>query len=285
MNTIPFASLYKKEFHLKNIRTDFQFWRENEKWSTPSEGRINTAIMMVLSKNAEYRLFDGGFLKAFCGDVVLIPQGAKYTCCFHSADQEIINCRFQGVPRTSLFLGFNLYDESFVPITVTEKPQVIFSSCTHDFYRSFVKLCKIKHRPEYSPSLLASEAMSMITAMSGKYDNNQISDSDCIMEAIINYIHDNLDTATSARLSEISSFSPATLRRKFSSQFGITPTKYINSVKIEKAKTLFESGITKVKDVSKLCGFTDEYYFSRIFSRSVGTSPTEYCKKIKNINR
>jgi AraC-like DNA-binding protein len=86
-----------------------------------------------------------------------------------------------------------------------------------------------------------------------------------------------------SELIEMSGMSASSLRRRFISGLGMTPINYINSVKIENAKSYFESGITKIKDVSRLCGIDDEFYFSRLFSKVVGMSPTEYLKKIKNL--
>jgi len=48
---------------------------------------------------------------------------------------------------------------------------------------------------------------------------------------------------------------------------------------------LFESGIEKIKDVSALCGFEDEFYFSRLFVKLVGISPSAYVRMIKNSNK
>lgn len=69
-------------------------------------------------------------------------------------------------------------------------------------------------------------------------------------------------------------------RKKFSSIFGISPSKYIYSVRINNAKNLFSSGAYSVEEVAKLCGFNDANYFSRFFKKHTGLTPMEY----KNIS-
>ncbi|GJM68934.1 hypothetical protein HMSSN036_11500 [Paenibacillus macerans] len=49
---------------------------------------------------------------------------------------------------------------------------------------------------------------------------------------------------------------------------------------MDKAKDLLAEGNKKVKEVARELGFADEFYFSRIFKRTEGISPSEYCGKI-----
>lgn len=65
-------------------------------------------------------------------------------------------------------------------------------------------------------------------------------------------------------------------RKKFSSIFGLSPSGYIYSVRINNAKNLFSSGAYSVEEVAKLCGFDDANYFSRFFKKHTGLTPLEY---------
>ena len=55
-----------------------------------------------------------------------------------------------------------------------------------------------------------------------------------------------------------------------------TFTNYVNLLRCEKAKSLLTNGDLPMNELCRLCGFSDQSYFSRIFMRTVGTSPTEY---------
>jgi AraC-type DNA-binding domain-containing proteins len=50
-------------------------------------------------------------------------------------------------------------------------------------------------------------------------------------------------------------------------------------LKIDKAKELLIEGNKKVKEVAYELGYTNEFYFSRIFKRIEGLSPSEFYSK------
>ncbi len=285
MKTIDFADLQKEEYFLKNIVTDFQFWRNSQSWSTPVGGRINTAVMMVLSRNAVYTLSDGSSLYACPGDVVLLPKGAEYVCTFYNCEAGI-DLKFMGFPRSCMFLGFELYNSSFENITFDGTPRIILRGRNDDILRSFESLCKLRHRTDCTPGTINGTASIFLSSLCKRYTSLiPENKSELIISKLATYIYENVSDVTVGKLTEMSGMSASTLRRRFAAKFGVTPVVYINSMKIENAKNLFESGITKIKDVSILCGIEDEFYFSRLFTKYAGVSPSAYVKMIKNTNR
>lgn len=71
-------------------------------------------------------------------------------------------------------------------------------------------------------------------------------------------------------------------RRLFKEEYGMSPLKYINHLRIKRAKKLLESGYYQVSEVASLSGFEDVKYFSTAFKKSVGISPNAYLKKERN---
>ena len=70
---------------------------------------------------------------------------------------------------------------------------------------------------------------------------------------------------------------PATLRRQFLKATGMRPVEFLNQKRVENAKSLL--GANKnlpVKELASLCGFDDPYYFSRVFKKVTGMSPTAW---------
>ena len=53
---------------------------------------------------------------------------------------------------------------------------------------------------------------------------------------------------------------------------------YLNHFRIEQAKELLCQTELSIKNISIDVGFSDEFYFSRLFKKSVGVSPQHYRK-------
>ncbi|MEZ5039242.1 MAG: AraC family transcriptional regulator [Saprospiraceae bacterium] len=68
------------------------------------------------------------------------------------------------------------------------------------------------------------------------------------------------------------------LHRCFKSTIGISTLNYIQKIRIEKAKKLLLKKDDQIREVAFLVGFSDPCYFTRVFSRHVGMSPTEFVK-------
>ena len=72
------------------------------------------------------------------------------------------------------------------------------------------------------------------------------------------------------------------VRRKFQATFGMTPSEYLTSLRIENAKRLLERRREldlSVSQIALLCGYYDGLYFSRVFKKSTGVSPKDYAAK------
>jgi len=97
------------------------------------------------------------------------------------------------------------------------------------------------------------------------------------VEKVIQYMHKNINTrVTMPELSEFVQLSSSYLSRAFKESTGYSIIEYFNKIKIEKAKEQLIEGDLKVKEVARSLGFIDEFYFSRIFKKLEGLSPSEF---------
>lgn len=67
-------------------------------------------------------------------------------------------------------------------------------------------------------------------------------------------------------------------RTLFQNNYGVTPSRYITLHRIEYAKALLFSESNSVAATAARCGFSDAYYFSKVFKTILGISPSEYRK-------
>ncbi|MDR0655928.1 MAG: response regulator, partial [Treponema sp.] len=63
------------------------------------------------------------------------------------------------------------------------------------------------------------------------------------------------------------------LFRKYKGQSFID---YLTYIRIEKAKEILSDGTTLIKDTAAMTGFTDQFYFSRVFKSLTGQSPSDF---------
>ena len=56
----------------------------------------------------------------------------------------------------------------------------------------------------------------------------------------------------------------------------MSPTTYINNLKLEKAKFLLKHTNMKISEICDTIGYSDQFYFSRMFKKSTNLSPANY---------
>lgn len=89
--------------------------------------------------------------------------------------------------------------------------------------------------------------------------------------------------ASELTLEEVSrevNISPYYFSRLFKDETGENFIEYLTLVRIQKAKELLDEGVLSVKEICFQIGYGDPNYFSRIFKKVVGKTPTEYKERI-----
>lgn len=101
-----------------------------------------------------------------------------------------------------------------------------------------------------------------------------------LLKPAIDYIHRKYtkELISVETLSEVCGISYEYCRQLFLRFFGCSPVKYINQLKLARAKELLSSGLYSVGEAAFLSGFSDVSHFSRFFKANVGVLPSEYKK-------
>nr|WP_255407448.1 response regulator [Sporosarcina sp. P13] len=99
------------------------------------------------------------------------------------------------------------------------------------------------------------------------------------VERITSYIKEHVDEKlTLDILSQVVHLHPQYLSRLFKKKMNRSINEYITSERIEKSKELLSQTQYTITEISRLCGFSDLNYFTRIFKRRVGSTPSHYRK-------
>lgn len=100
----------------------------------------------------------------------------------------------------------------------------------------------------------------------------------CIKE---NYI------ASISYMIELSGKSQEHFTREFKKYYGITPSVFLNNLRLQESALLLRTSNLKIIDIVYECGFDNVSYFNRLFKLKFGVTPREYRdsnKKIFNIS-
>ena len=100
------------------------------------------------------------------------------------------------------------------------------------------------------------------------------------LEAARQYIQANFrQEITIEDLSRSAGLSISHFRKLFKDTYGSAPMQYITALRINTAKDLLLSGSANITEAAALSGFHDIYYFSTLFKKKTGLSPSAYLKK------
>ena len=115
--------------------------------------------------------------------------------------------------------------------------------------------------------------MDVLKKMVGTVNTKEKKTVELVKEYILNHYQEDL---TLNMFTDIVYVNPNYLSEIFKSQTGESFVDYFTRVRIEKAKELLKDVRVKTYEVGLLVGYEDSAYFSKVFKKVVGVSPSEY---------
>ena len=214
-------------------------------------------------------LFDFGTYKIECKetDIVYLPQGYSYTNYSLSDNSEYYQ------------INFNIYDNG-KPVAIFDKLTVLQNNNTTKYFSLFSDTHNyyVKRNSAYVP-LCISNILKLISIFSSEeiVKRNKGNGINTIANTLT-YIGEfyNLNTSIT-ELAKLSTTSVSNLEKIFKQCFELSPSAYRNKIRIEHAKQLLAGGFS-IEETAYLTGFSDRYYFSKIFKKFEGMSPSEFMR-------
>ncbi len=78
------------------------------------------------------------------------------------------------------------------------------------------------------------------------------------------------------KLAAMAGMSDVYYRRLFKTKYGVSPVRFIQNLRVERAKELIQSSSCTVETARKLAGYGSVSYFCRQFRQITGMTPSEY---------
>ncbi|WP_192349343.1 GlxA family transcriptional regulator [Algoriphagus sp. Y33] len=115
--------------------------------------------------------------------------------------------------------------------------------------------------------------------------NTQKKHDDVLMQKAQLYIEQNYsESITVSELCARFSIGRRTFERRFSKAINNTVIEYLQRVRVEAAKKMFEKNYLNISEVMYSVGYTDGTAFRKVFLKIVGITPSAYQKRYARIN-
>lgn len=131
--------------------------------------------------------------------------------------------------------------------------------------------------------LVARENMETVNPVQSGYifkSNNR----SYVVKKIIAYLNENYDRKISLdQIAHNMYLSPVYISKLFKEETGESPINYLIQIRLEKAKGILERRETaSIKEIAKMVGYEDVYYFSKLFKKYYGIAPLHFRKQFYN---
>ena len=121
-----------------------------------------------------------------------------------------------------------------------------------------------------------------------KIEGEQVVIRDSCFHEVEEYIEENICNPAMLSLSVLAAkfnYSPSQFSRRFVAVSGENVKEYIIKVKMKKAKDLLRTVNLSITDIAYQLGYTTPFYFTNVFTKHFGISPTTYRGKFSEFKR
>lgn len=141
-----------------------------------------------------------------------------------------------------------------------------------EFYEYYEKMSPMNHQKLSSAANIMHACAAYLC-----YKELLHSERSSLFEQIDQYIKANIkESPTIQDICDRFHISKTTLYHLTKQHSGQSYTHYLNSLRVDMAKTLLRNTSGKIKDISARVGIDDYNYFSRVFKQAVGCTPKSY---------
>ncbi len=99
---------------------------------------------------------------------------------------------------------------------------------------------------------------------------------DKIKKHLITHYRDNFSIEELAAMANISR---SHFHRLFKDETGISAKQFLIRIRMNRAQSLLQSGEHNISEVADIVGYSDIYYFSRLFKKTTGVPPSAFIPK------
>ena len=245
---------------MENLKIISSFHRSNRLFVKISNRKTHS--FFIRAHGAMLYDFNGEHITVKEGEMLFVPKGASYTA----------KALYDGTSYTAIH-----FDADF-----TEQPKPACYSLENFYEREYIINCFSDlwnfgdTSEKYRCVSLFYSLLSYISTIKNtiKQENSSLK----IIEPAIAYLKEHIydSTLKTDKLHRMCGISDTYFRKIFTLRFGTTPQSYITAKRISHANSIISSGdFDTIAEVALSVGFKDSLYFSKVFKKIYGISPSQ----------
>ncbi|MGN0314580.1 MAG: AraC family transcriptional regulator [Fusicatenibacter sp.] len=239
------------------------------------KGRLDYQLLYIASGKGHF-FIQGEEKTISAGNMVIYRPREEQRYYYYGADQtEVFWVHFTGNDVKNILQNHGITDDLHIIHSGTSlEYKHLFTQMIQE-----LKLCRADYE-ELLINYFSQLLISLHRVLLGKSTrSHQLLANE--MDAAVQYFHSNYNKPISieAYASE-HNMSISWFIRSFREYTNTTPAQYILSLRISNARTLLENTSYNISEISNIIGYDNPLYFSRLFKKQCGMSPSEFRKQL-----
>lgn len=251
---------------IQTLFDDYHTFRPN--------GRVDYHILYIINGNC-YAEKNGKSIILTEGDIILYLPGENQKYSFLASEKPVSGyIHFTGTGCENILNNCGLLKNPIAQVGKSQKLQSLIQNINDEFM--FEQPFSDDLKCAYLLEFFALVGRRIINGNNPIYLNNKTRITD-----ICHQIQKEYDMPRSVKhYADMCNLSASHFSHIFKLAMGISPSEYINIIRINKAKEYLEHTDYSISQIAEFTGFSSQNYFARTFKKYVGVSPKKFSSEL-----
>lgn len=269
MKIIPLKQLSQYDTYIRDLKVFPENWTKHYNYVRYKNAPRPSSGLFIICTDIHATFWEKGqtAVTATKGDVVYIPQGVHYHAEVLDGENDLID---------TYTLNFHMLDQQGDTLLLSKHIQILTSRQDDLFsIRAAALSCAFHQAPPQNKLRLKAALYHLLDAIAATAE-----ETDSIYypirigaEALRSQWNENRKIEEYAALCGVGS---AYFYRCFRRWCGKSPIQYRNEIRLSNAETMLRYTDNPISEIARTVGFTDAFYFCRLFHKAYGLSPRMY---------
>lgn len=269
MKTIPLTQLSQIDLQVQNLLVFPRNWKNSYNYSQYQNIPRPCSGLLIICTDIHAHFYEKGRppVIATRGDVVFLPRGVQYHIDILDGTDDLID---------TYTLHFLLQDQDEEELLLSDHIQVITNRQDDLFAIRAAAVSTAFHQAEPRNKLRLNAAFfHLLDAVASNTEETNASYYPIRIgvEALRSQWNENRKIEEYAALCGVGT---AYFYRCFHRWCSKSPLQYRNEIRLSNAETMLRNTDSSISEIARTVGFTDAFYFCRLFHKVYGLSPKKY---------